>query len=160
MGLVSHTYWSRCIEAPSKPQVSKVLPVACDQDLVELVKQFIEDKPVLVITSEDAAAVIVNSIAGTVHVTQDTDPDSLRSCDTCPPSGKFTVFIVTDRLVVIGTDFRAPTTGMTQVLDRGLESDREAMQALSRVGRYGERCERMITSRTELIDVKLSKGLD
>ena len=49
---------------------------------------------------------------------------------------------------------------MTQVLDRGLESDREAMQALSRVGRYGERCERMITSRTELIDVKLSKGLD
>ena len=93
-------------------------------------------------------------------VTQDTEPDSLRRCDLKTSPDQFSVFIVTDRLVVIGTDFRAPTTGMTQVLDRGLESDREAMQALSRVGRYGERCERMITSRTELIDVKLSKGLD
>ena len=75
------------------------------------------------------------------------------------PSAKFSVFVVTDRLVMIGSDFKAPTTGLTMILDRGLESDREALQALSRVGRYGERCVRMMTSRTSLIDEKPHQGL-
>ena len=117
MGLASYTYWPSCLEAPAKPQVSKVLKVACDEDLVELLEQFIEDKPVLLITSDDVAAVIVTAIVGVVHVTQDTEPDSLRRCDTCSPSGKFTVFVVTDRLVVRGTDFRAPLTGITEIID-------------------------------------------
>ena len=94
-----------------------MLKVACDEDLVELLEQFIEDKPVLLITSDDVAAVIVTAIVGVVHVTQDTEPDSLRRCDTCSPSGKFTVFVVTDRLVVRGTDFRAPLTGITEIID-------------------------------------------
>ena len=46
-----------------------MLKVACDQDLVELLKQFIEDKPVLLITSDAVAAVIVNTIVSAVHVT-------------------------------------------------------------------------------------------
>ena len=61
--------------------------------------------------------------------------------------------------MVRGTDFRAPLTGMAEVIDEGLESDREAIQALSRVGRYGERCERLITSRTTLVDETLNKDL-
>ena len=36
MKLVSYTYWPSCIEVPPKPQVSKVLKVATDQDLVEI----------------------------------------------------------------------------------------------------------------------------
>ena len=75
------------------------------------------------------------------------------------PACQFSVFVVTDKSVMIGTDFKAPTTGMTLILDRGLESEREALQALSKVGRYGERCVRMITSRASLVDEKLNKGL-
>ena len=75
------------------------------------------------------------------------------------PSAKFSDFVVTDRMVMIGIDFKSPTTGMNLILDRGLESEREAVQALSRVGRYGERCVRMITSLASLIDETLHQGL-
>ena len=60
---------------------------------------------------------------------------------------------------MIGTDFRAPTAGMAEILDRGLESERQFMQALSRVERYGERAVRMITSRTAQVDEALHKAL-
>lgn len=60
---------------------------------------------------------------------------------------------------MIGSDFRAPTTGLTEILDKGLESERAFTQALSRVGRYGERSVRMITTRTQQIDDKLNKKL-
>ena len=113
----------------------------------------------LLITSNTTAEVIVNTVVGAVHVTQDTDPESLRRFDTCSSTAKFTVFVVTDRLVVRGTDFRAPMTGITEIIDIGLESDREALLALSRVGRYGERFERLITSRTSLVDETLNKLL-
>ena len=113
----------------------------------------------LLITSNATAEVIVNTVVGAVHVTQDTDPESLRGCDTCSSTAKFTVFVVTDRLVVRGTDFRAPMTGITEIIDIGLESDREALQALSRVGRYGERFEHLITSCTSLVDETLKKIL-
>ena len=40
-----------------------------------------------------------------------------------------------------------------------MKSDRQAVQTLSRVGRYGERCVRIMTSRTSLIDEELHLGL-
>ena len=82
MGLVSHTYWPQSIEAPPKPEHPKKIPVESDEDLVERLGQLTKDMPVLVYTSKATAAVIVDTIAGAVLVTQDTDPSSLRKCDT------------------------------------------------------------------------------
>ena len=55
MNLASYTYWPSCIAAPARPQVSRVLKVGSDQDLVEHLEQLAEDRPVLVITSDAAA---------------------------------------------------------------------------------------------------------
>jgi len=159
MSLVSHTYWPNCIKMPPKPQVSKKIMAESDEELAAHLEQLVEDTFVLIFTTEATATVILSNIPGAVMVTQDTDADSLRRGDTRMPACQFSVFVVTDRSVMIGTDFKAPTTGMTLILDRGLESEREALQALSRVGRYGERCVRMITSRASLVDEKLNKGL-
>ena len=145
IGLVSYTYWPRCIDAPLKPQISREVKVASDEELIEQLNPLCIDGPVLIFTNVAGAAAIANKIISAVSVTQDTDPDSLRRCNVKTSPVQYSVFVVTDRLVMIGTDFRTPTTGMTLVIDSGLESDREAIQALSRVGRYGERCERIIT---------------
>ena len=80
----------------------------------------------LLFTSDATANFILNHVPVAVMVTQETEAESLRRGDERPQSAQFTVFVVTDRLVVRSTDFRAPTTGMAIVVDRGLESAREA----------------------------------
>lgn len=159
MGLASYTYWPKCIDAPLKPQISREVKVASDLELIEQLNALCIDRPVLIFTNAAGASAIVNKIISAVSVTQNTDPDSLRRCNVKTAPAQYSVFVVTDRLVMIGTDFRAPTTGMTLVIDSGLESNREAIQALSRVGRYGERFERIITSRTTLVDASLNQKL-
>ena len=117
MSLVSHTYWPKCIKMPPKPQVSKKLMAETDQELAEHLEQLVEDTPVLIFTSDETATAILNTIAGAVMVTQETDADSLRRGDARMPAAQFSVFVVTDRSLMIGTDFKAPTTGMTLILD-------------------------------------------
>ena len=51
-----------------------------------------------------------------------------------------------------GTDFRAKLTGLTLLIDCGVESDREAQQMLARVGRFNEKCQRFAVDGIQLVD--------
>ena len=62
-------------------------------------------------------------------------------------------------MLMRGTDFRAPTTGLALVMDRGLESERDVQQALGRVGRFGEKCRRLAVTDVNLIDPDLNLKL-
>ena len=64
-----------------------------------------------------------------------------------------------DLQLVRGTDLRSKTVGMTLVIDRGVESMREAQQMLARVGRYGERCTRLLVAGVKLVDSELNLAL-
>ena len=56
-----------------------------------------------------------------------------------------------------GTDFRASKIGLNLILGKGLASSREEQQALARVGRYSEPCERFqVASLKDLVDPELT----
>jgi len=54
-----------------------------------------------------------------------------------------------------GLDFRAPHTGMAEVLDRSFADTRSLFQCLKRVGRAGDLCEYYKTKRVPegLLDI-------
>ena len=91
----------------------------------------------------------------TVKVTKDISPQLLRQVDQSRVCEAFRILVVDDPQIMRGTDFRAPSTGIALVVDRGLESERDAQQALGRVGRFGERCVRYIVENVQLVDEHL-----
>jgi hypothetical protein len=51
-----------------------------------------------------------------------------------------------------GVDYRAPLTGITLIVALPFRHEREATQALARVGRYKEPCARYLLDGVDLID--------
>jgi hypothetical protein len=51
-----------------------------------------------------------------------------------------------------GVDYRAPITGITLVMGKSLPNTREAQQALKRVGRHKDFCERIAIEGIALVD--------
>jgi hypothetical protein len=51
-----------------------------------------------------------------------------------------------------GVDYRAPLTGITLIVALPFRHEREAIQALARVGRYKEPCARYLLAGIDLID--------
>ena len=60
-----------------------------------------------------------------VKVTKDTSPSLLRCVDQCKYSDAYRILVVDDPMLMRGTDFRAPITGLALVMDRGMESERD-----------------------------------
>jgi len=54
-----------------------------------------------------------------------------------------------------GNDFRSPINGICLIVAKSFESDRDAEQALARVGRFEDNCERLLLSGVPLVDQKL-----
>jgi hypothetical protein len=54
-----------------------------------------------------------------------------------------------------GLDYRAPSNGIALLIAASFENRREAMQGLSRVGRYSDPCERIGFVGTPLISESL-----
>ena len=67
--------------------------------------------------------------------------------------------IATDVGVMRGFDYLGGHKGLCLIIDKGFASQSAADQALARVGRGGEMCERYITVGTKLIDEKLNQAV-
>ena len=123
---------------------------------MEELKRITAVQPVLIFTTETKAASLLLNMQSAVKVTRDTSSDMLRQSDKILGSQGYGALVVDDPLVMRGSDFLAPSTGLALVLDRGLQSDREVQQALGRVGRFGERCKRYTIEGVDLIDRELN----
>ena len=96
-------------------------------------------------------------IATAEPVTITSSPDSLRTLNVKPAGEHFRILIATDPRTMRGFDYRGHERGLTLVIDRSFESHRDASQGLARVGRFGEKCERYATYKTELVDATAIK---
>jgi hypothetical protein len=72
--------------------------------------------------------------------------DEKRSTD-----GSFHLLVALD-FGMRGVDYRAPLTGITLIVALSFNHEREATQALARVGRYKEPCKRYLIEGVELVD--------
>jgi hypothetical protein len=75
----------------------------------------------------------------------------LQSLDKTSPDGSYALLVSFD-FGMRGVDYRAGTTGITLVVAQSFSNDREAIQALARVGRYDEPCNRYRVEGVELVD--------
>jgi hypothetical protein len=51
-----------------------------------------------------------------------------------------------------GFDYRSPLLGLNLVIQKPFETHRHLQQGICRVGRYGERCTRLLVKGVQLID--------
>ena len=64
--------------------------------------------------------------------------------------------MVTESLIMRGTDFRSAKIGICLIIARAFDTLRDADQGLARVGRFGDKCERVLLSGISLVDKEKS----
>ena len=82
-------------------------------------------QPALIFTTEAKAASLLLNMQNAVKVTRDTSPEMLRRSDKILGSQGYGTLVVDDPLLLRGSDFLAPSTGLALVMDRGVHSDRD-----------------------------------
>jgi len=92
-------------------------------------------------------------------VNDQTNPSTLRQLDDKAFNGDYKILIVTEASLMRGTDFRSPKYGICLIVAKSFESDRDADQALARVGRFEDKCERLQLSGVPLVDQKLYNSI-
>ena len=66
--------------------------------------------------------------------------------------GNYPVVIVHSEDMMRGVDYRSDSKGMTLVIDNSFSTNRDALQGLSRVGRFGDDCRRYLVGGVELFN--------
>ena len=122
------------------------------EELVTFIREKADDCAVLIYCSSDLRDDIKRSVVSSMEVTVETDASELRGLDKRDELRMHKVLIAIDSQVMRGFDYRSPTKPICLILAKGFESQRDAEQALSRVGRHGDRCERLLTAGVELVD--------
>ena len=74
---------------------------------------------------------------------QTLDHSAMRDLAAVRTAGHFQVVLVSDERLLRGVDYRAPGTGLALLIAASFSTNRAFTQALGRVGRFGESCERV-----------------
>ncbi len=94
-----------------------------------------------------------------IIVNNQTEPSKLRKLDEKTLNGNHRILIVTESSQMRGTDFRSPTHGICLIVAKPFESDRDAEQALARVGRFGDKSVRLLLLDVSLVDRVLETSM-
>ena len=123
---------------------------------VDEVAAFIHEKAqytaVLVYTSPERAASLKAGLCFAETVDLNADDASLRQLNVRANASHHRVLIADKPEVMRGFDYRGGFKGITLLIDRGFESQREAEQALARVGRQGEPALRFCSEHVQLVE--------
>jgi hypothetical protein len=65
---------------------------------------------------------------------------------------RYKLIIATDPFAMRGFDYRGKDIGITLLLAKSFAFEREAIQGLNRVGRFGDQCKRIMLASVPLID--------
>jgi hypothetical protein len=91
------------------------------------------------------------------HLTDAVKANALRHLDEREEEGSHKILLATDTRVLRGVDLRSPNKGICLLLTEAFETQRDAEQAMTRVGLYHEKCERLILSSFKLVDETRNK---
>jgi hypothetical protein len=84
---------------------------------------------------------------------QNINDEYLRTLDNrAVPDGPHALIVAPDSFGMRGFDYRAKTKGITLIIAAPFSNQRQALQGLNRVGRFGDPCKRYIAKDTLLID--------
>ena len=66
--------------------------------------------------------------------------------------GNYPIIIVDDEAMMRGVDYRSDIQGIVLVVDKSFDTRRDALQGLTRVGRFGDECVRILVKEVELFN--------
>ena len=156
LGFKLREYWPQALMRPENSRLVKNVDPKYADDLAAFVEERAKHRAVLIYTSEKTASTLLGLITDSQRVSEATE---LRRLDVRPNSTSHKVLVATESQVMRGFDYLGGHKGICLIVDRGFACQREADQALARVGRQGEMCERYITAGTDLLDSALNRQL-
>jgi hypothetical protein len=65
---------------------------------------------------------------------------------------RYQLVVATEAFAMRGFDYRAESVGITLVIVKSFINEREAIQGLNRVGRFGDQCKRIMFEQVDLVD--------
>jgi hypothetical protein len=65
---------------------------------------------------------------------------------------RYQLVVATEQFAMRGFDYRAEQQGITLIVAKAFANEREVVQGLNRVGRFGDHCKRILLQGVDLID--------
>jgi len=159
LGFKLRSYWPKALARPLNTRLVIKVDAKYADNLSAFVEERARHRAVLIYTNEPTASNLLSQIGDSQRVTQAADPAQLRRLNIRPNATSHKVLVATESQVMRGFDYLGGHKGICLIIDQGFSSQREADQALARVGRQGEVCERYITAGTELLDGSLTRAV-
>jgi hypothetical protein len=85
------------------------------------------------------------------------DDEFLRNLDDRGMDGNHTLIVTTSPFGMRGVDYRS-SKGITLIIAASFANQRQAMQGLNRVGRFGDPCKRYIAKGVDLVDLDQNRS--
>lgn len=161
----------KSVSSPLMVSIDKQIS-ANDSTLTNVLIEELQARPVIVYCSVEMRKeletdeIIRQADIIRVDATQQTiNEDRLRRLDETPKivslgqnmTSLHSLVIVTDITGMRGFDYRGPKLGITLIVCAQFTNERDALQALFRVGRYGDVCQRKMFGITSLIDMEAKR---
>lgn len=159
LGLKSLAYVPNNMPDQNEEMATQPLPNLSNDQFVEHVREISKEQAVLIYTDVTEQTSLLEKLPWSEKVSAETDAASLRELDMMKTDQHYRVLVASDVGTMRGVDLRAPTRGLVLVIRKGFASERDKMQALTRVGRQGDKCERFISRGLSLIDKELEEEL-
>jgi len=107
---------------------------------------------VLVFCSEEALASMWEKLPEMIEIKEIKTHEDLERVEVRDEFGNCKVFVACAEMNMRGLDFRAPTLGMTLIVNKGFSSKRDMYQGMNRVGRFTDKCKRMKLGEFSVVD--------
>lgn len=130
---------------------------------VAFVQKKVKEGPVLVYCGEDLVKALSECNSKFVRVDPGHEFDSafLRALDKADSEGQYPLIVTTSTFGMRGIDYRSSGASMHLVIAKSFDTERDALQGLNRVGRFGDSCTRTVFADVAITNIKssiISKG--
>lgn len=128
----------------------------------ELKVAFIQKKakegPTIVYCAAELKAALIEKGSQVISVEpgQEIDTDFFRSLDKANEEGLYPLIVTCSTFGMRGIDYRSVSVPINLIISKSFDTERDALQGLNRVGRFGDSCTRTLFVDVPLTDLRAS----
>ena len=128
------------------------LSISTFEEIMKYCSDTVTCNPLLIYGTVDLKTFFDERNAKYMCVDSDLNTETLRTLDVRESPGAFRLMLATTMHGMRGVDYRSKAIRMDLLVTTSFENEREAMQGLCRVGRFGDDCKRFKLESVPLID--------
>lgn len=140
LGFKEATFSPTSSNQPNSPTIDSLLEFTGDSQLTAHVAKWLERRPVLVYCGLSRLEFLRTTWPHLIHIEHGISDELLETLDQRYAHQNHRLCVATDTWAMRGLNYRGSRHGITLIILKSFACERDALQGLMRVGRFGDKC--------------------